>query len=80
RHSDFIILSSFVIRHSSQRYRWLGQSWPRSTQHSSEDLPASDAPVAAFPGHRRGNAFLENHVRVAALPQPPLPLDLLYVR
>ncbi|HET6880027.1 MAG TPA: hypothetical protein VFI31_07720 [Pirellulales bacterium] len=42
-------------------------------------LPASDAPVAAFPGHRRGNAFLQNHVRVAALPQPPLPLDLLNV-
>ncbi|HET6881795.1 MAG TPA: hypothetical protein VFI31_16645, partial [Pirellulales bacterium] len=33
-----------------------------------------------YPGHRRGNDFLENHFRVAALPQPPLPLDLLDVR
>ncbi|HET6879668.1 MAG TPA: hypothetical protein VFI31_05925 [Pirellulales bacterium] len=65
---------------ATQRGRWLGQSWPRSTQHSSNALPASDAPVAAFPGHRRGNAFRENHVRVAALPQPPLALEPLDVR
>ncbi|HET6883835.1 MAG TPA: hypothetical protein VFI31_27020 [Pirellulales bacterium] len=64
----------------AQRDRWLGQSWPRSTQDSSSTVLASDAPVAAFPGHRRGNAILENHVRAAALPQPPLPLDLLDVR
>ncbi|HET6881117.1 MAG TPA: hypothetical protein VFI31_13235 [Pirellulales bacterium] len=64
----------------AQWNRWLGQSWPRSMQHSSDAVPASGAPVAAFPGHRRGNAFLENHVRVAALPQPPLPLDQLDLR
>ncbi|HET6880795.1 MAG TPA: hypothetical protein VFI31_11610 [Pirellulales bacterium] len=63
-----------------QRHRWLGQSWPHSTQHSLDALPASDAPVAALPGHRRGNAFCENHLCVAALPPPPLPLDLLDVR
>ncbi|HET6879271.1 MAG TPA: hypothetical protein VFI31_03915 [Pirellulales bacterium] len=63
----------------AQRHRWLRQSWPRSTKHSSDVLPASDAPVAAFPGHRRGNASLEIHVRPAALPLPPLPLDLLDV-
>lgn len=49
-----------------------GRSWPRKASDDPTALPASDAQVAEFPGHRRSIALPPNVPCGAALPQPPL--------
>lgn len=61
-----------MIHKRIERFWWLGQSWPVRVCHRKNVQAASDAPVAALPGHRRDAALERNQPSVAALPQPPL--------
>lgn len=48
-----------------------GRSWPQKMTRFEFGLPASDAPDAPPPGHRRGKVCLPKPRPRAALPQPP---------